>query len=464
VKVGIFQNSSTRSTPSARKGLSRDEMKSLTDRVLGFARVDQTRVSVRSGVSGFTRTAMNRITTAGSTNDVTVRITSAVGKRVASVETNRLDDRALEQAVRDSEALARLSPENPEYLPEPPAQTYVSVDGYYASTGDLSTEDRARSVALVLERSKAASTMAAGFIDVFAGSEAVANHQGLFAYHAETGVASTLTVRTPEGVSSGWAGDEGADWTTIESARIADAAFSKCQDWRGKTPLDPGAYEAVLEPTAVGMLMLRMMNAFDARAADEGRSYFSKRGGGTRVGERLFDERISITSDPAFSNGETAPFNGTGEAVKPETWVENGVLKNLAYTRFWAGRQNTAPRPSMSNFIMSGGTASLEDLVASVKRGVLITRFWYIRALNPRMLVQTGLTRDGTFLIENGRISRPVTNFRFNQSLAELLTNVEMMGRPTRVCASEDSTVGPPMVVPPLKVRAFNLSSVSDAI
>ena len=140
------------------------------------------------------------------------------------------------------------------------------------------------------------------------------------------------------------------------------------------------------------------------------------------------------------------------------------MLKNLAYSRFWAGKQNAAPRPAMSNFILSGGEASLDDLIASVKRGVLITRFWYIRSLNPRMLVQTGLTRDGTFLIENGRISRPVTNFRFNQSLAELLKNIEMMGRPTRVCAGEDSAVGAPVVVPALKVRAFNLSSVSDAI
>ena len=123
-----------------------------------------------------------------------------------------------------------------------------------------------------------------------------------------------------------------------------------------------------------------------------------------------------------------------------------------------------ASKPGMSNFIMQGTDASLADLIGAVKRGVLITRFWYIRPLNPRMLALTGITRDGTFLIENGRISRPVTNFRFNQSLADLLRNVEMFGRPTRVCASENSSVGPPIIVPALKVRAFNLASVSDAI
>jgi predicted Zn-dependent protease len=438
-------------------------MKALADRVLSFAKADQTRVSLVSGIRGFTRTAMNRVTTAGNTDNVTVRIASAFGKRAASIDTNRLDIESLGKAVHDCEALARLSPENPEYLPEPAPQTFAEVSAYYPSTGDLTTEDRARSAALVLERSKAAGTVAAGYIDMFAGSQAVANSNGLFAYHSSTGVASSLTVRLPDGSSSGWAGDEGADWTTIESERIATDALAKCEAWRGRTVLDPGIYEAVLEPTAVGMLMLRMMNAFDARAAEEGRSYFSKRGGGTLLGEKLFDERVTITSDPGFRNGETAPFTGLGEGAPAETWVEKGVLRNLAYSRFWANKQGVPSRPGMLNFVMSGGDASLDDLIRSVERGVLISRFWYIRPLNPRLLSQTGITRDGTFLIENGKVTRPVTNFRFNQSLAELLKNVDLLGQPTRVCASENSSVGSPIIVPALKVRKFNLASVSDA-
>jgi predicted Zn-dependent protease len=178
----------------------------------------------------------------------------------------------------------------------------------------------------------------------------------------------------------------------------------------------------------------------------------------------VFDERVTITSDPAFANGETAPFTNIGEPTRKETWVEKGVLKSLAYSRFWASKQGVPSKPAMSNFIMNGGDATQDDLIGSVKRGVLITRFWYIRPLNPRMLVETGLTRDGTFLIENGKITRPVTNFRFNQSLAELLKNIELIGRPTRVCASESSSIGAPIIVPALKVRAFTLSSVSDAI
>jgi len=297
-----------------------------------------------------------------------------------------------------------------------------------------------------------------------AGSQTVATSNGLFAYHSGTGVASTLTVRTPDGLSSGWAGDEGSDWNTIESDRIAQDAVEKCRQWRGKTVLDPGKYEVVLEPTAVGMLMLRMMNVFDARQADEGRSFFSKRGGGNRLGERLFDERITILNDPAEKNAETSPFTPSGQPLQREAWVDKGILKTLSYSRFWASRQGVPPKPGASNLIMSGGDAGVDDMIKATKRGVLITRFWYIRPLNPRIVSFTGLTRDGTFLIENGKIARPVTNFRFNQSLADLLAKVEMLGRPTRVCASEDSTVGPPALVPALKVKEFYLSSVSDAI
>jgi predicted Zn-dependent protease len=212
------------------------------------------------------------------------------------------------------------------------------------------------------------------------------------------------------------------------------------------------------------MLMTRMLGAFDARQADEGRSFFAKRGGGNRLGEKLFDERVTIISNPAEKHAETSPFNNGGLPSQREVWVENGVLKSLAYSRFWAMKQGMPAKANPSNFIMPGGNASLDDMIKSVRRGVLITRFWYIRPLNPRTIAVTGLTRDGTFLIENGKIARPVTNFRFNQSLAELLANVEMLGRPARVSADETSSPGTPAVVPALKVKDFTLASVSDAI
>ena len=392
-----------------------------------------------------------------------MQITSAFGKRVATIETNRLDDASIERAVRESEAMARISPENPQYLPELGPQTFTAVDGYYESTGNLSTESRAQAATLGIKAADAAKAVASGYIETRAGSIAVGTSKGLFGYYARTGVSSTLTVRTSDGLSSGWAGSEGADWNTLESRRVASDAVRKCQEWRGKTSLDPGKYLVVLEPVAAGMLIGLLRGALDARNADEGRSFFSKAGGGNRVGEKLFDNRVTLISDPTEKNVEAAPFAGGGLPVRRESWIENGVLKALAYNRYWADRQGVAPRSAPNNLTMSGGEVAVEDMVKSVNRGVLITRFFYIRSTNPRTIAYTGVTRDGTFLIENGKVTRPVNNFRFNQSITEMLGNIQALGRPIRV-AGEDGTVGAGLVVPPLLVRDFNLTSISDAV
>lgn len=445
------------------RGLSRDELEALTQRILNMSTADQCRVNISSGWRGYTRVATNRITSAGGADATDITITSVFGKRVASINTNTLDDASLRDAVRRSESAARLAPETPEYMPELGQQTFTDSGGYYQSTGELEPLTRAEAAALAIEQASANDQIAASYMDVTAGSNTVATSNGLFATHANTGVAYTLTSRTRDGLQSGWAGDEANDWNNIESQRIADDGVRKCRDWR-KTELEPGQYTAILVPTAVGMLMLRMMNAFNQRPADEGRSYFSRTGGGNRLGEQLFDERVTIFSDPAYEDAQTAPFTSQGQAREPTTWVNNGTLENLSRSRFWADQLGETPLAGPSNLSMAGGNDSLEDMIASTERGVLLTRFWYIRGLNPRIISYTGLTRDGTFLIEDGRISRPVTNFRFNQSLAEMLQNVEMVGPTTRVAASENSSVSTPIVVPTLKVGGFNLSSVSDAI
>ena len=449
---------------SAAKGLSADEARELCDRTLEHGQADETRVSVQSGWRGFTRSADNRLTTGGGSNDVALTITSSFGKRSASVTTNRLDDSSLAAAVGKAEALAKLAPENPEAMPLLGPQSYEAVQGYYGATGEMSPEPRAEAAARAIETARGGGAVAAGYIDVRAGASSLANSAGLFAHHASTGVASTLTVRLPDGSSSGWAGDEAADWGNIESERIADTALRKCLDWRDKTALDPGRYTVVMEPTAVGMLLSRLRGSFSARSADEGRSFFSKRGGGNRIGEQLFDERVTLRSDPGEGDCEAAPFTGEGEPRGAQTWVHDGKLVALSASRFWAARHDLESRPGPSNLILDGGDESLEAMIASTARGVLITRFWYIRGLNPRTLAYTGLTRDGTFLIENGRIARPVNNFRFNQSLAEMLAKIEMIGPSTRVAAGENSSVGSAVKAPALKVRDFNLASRSDAI
>jgi predicted Zn-dependent protease len=178
----------------------------------------------------------------------------------------------------------------------------------------------------------------------------------------------------------------------------------------------------------------------------------------------VIDERISLTSDPADPEAYAAPFTGDGLPTRGTTWIENGVVRNLAYDRYWAAKKGVEPIAAGGTLRMSGGTASLEELVASTARGLLVTRFWYIRGVDPRTILYTGLTRDGTFLIENGKITRAVKNFRFNESPIFMLNNLEAMGRAERVSASESGGPGSAVVVPPIKCREFNFTSLSDAI
>jgi predicted Zn-dependent protease len=193
----------------------------------------------------------------------------------------------------------------------------------------------------------------------------------------------------------------------------------------------------------------------DARSADEGRSFLSKKGGGTKIGEKLFDERVNIYSDPAHPEIPSAPWSGDGFPLEKTTWVENGAVKNMFYSRYWAEKQGVQPVARPQGFIFEGGDQSLADMIRNTERGVLVTRFWYIRAVDPQTLLYTGLTRDGTFYIEDGKIKFPVKNFRFNESPIIMLNNIEAMGKPERTSGN---------MVPPMKIRDFTFTSLSDAV
>jgi predicted Zn-dependent protease len=292
----------------------------------------------------------------------------------------------------------------------------------------------------------------------------MANNKGMFAYRRQTGSAMTTTVRTPDGTGSGWAGASHHDWTKIDAAALGARAIEKAKRSVNPVAIEPGRYTVVLEPTAVGNLVQLIAGSLAARNADEGRSFFSKPGGGTKIGQKVIDERVTLLSDPFDAETPGAPFGGDGLPTRKNTWIENGVVKNLAYDRYWAQKQGVEPNGAGGGLRMSGGDVSLEDMIASTQRGLLLTRLWYIRPVDPRTILFTGLTRDGTFLIENGKITRAVKNLRWNESPIFMLNNLEAMGRPVRVSASEDGSPGQAVVVPPVKARDFNFTSTSDAV
>jgi predicted Zn-dependent protease len=443
--------------------LSRSDAEALAQKVLSFSTADEARVNINSGTQGNTRFAQNQVSTAGDAFDATITITSAFGKKTASATTNRFDDEGLRQMVQTSERLARLVPEDPEYMGELEPQQYIQTEPYFEATASITPEARARAVMEIAGPAMRQNLVSTGYLSHFTGSNTVANKKGLFAYARGTNVSFTTTVRTPDGTGSGWAGGGENDWSKMNFAGLAETAIRKAELSRNPRAVEPGEWTVILEPTAVANLVNLMVFAMNARNADEGRSFFSKQGGGNKLGEKFLDERISISSDPADARTAGNPFTGEGLPNRAMTWVENGVLRNLIYNRFWAARNNTQPTGFPGTYRMTGGNASMDEMIRSTDRGLLVTRLWYIRPVDPRTILFTGLTRDGTFLIENGRITSAVKNLRWNESPVFMLNNIDMMGQPVRVNASEDGAGGSVMV-PPIKSRDFTFTSLSDAV
>jgi predicted Zn-dependent protease len=455
--------------------LSREQAKALADRVLTFAKADETRVNITTGWSGNTRFAGNEITTSGGSTNTTITVTSTIGRRRASAQTNILDDASLKRTVESAESLTRLSPENPELVPELGPQDYATVNGYFDSTAGLDPEKRAAATKSAIDAAESAggagsNIFVAGFLEANAGANAIATSRGLFAYHRSTSANLGVTARTPDGTGSGWSNAGARDWGKINAAALGSIASQKAVASRNPRAIEPGLYTVVLEPAAVSDIMGSLLGTFNARGNDEGRGTFSKQGGGTKLGEKIADERVTMYSDPTDSDLLAQPFAQDGTPVRRVTYIENGILKEFSYDRFWAQKQG---KPATGGggggfgggggggfgggavkFV--GGTQTTAELIASTKRGILVTHFFYIRPLDQRTVMLTGLTRDGTFLIENGKITAAVKNFRWNESPLFLLSKLEEIGRA--------EPVGAGRVMPSLKARDFNFSSLSDAV
>ena len=450
--------------------LTADQARTLANRILGMAKADATRVSISADWSGNTRFAGGEITTSGESNDTGITVVSTIGKRRASASTNVLEEASLRRTVDLAERLAKLSPEDPEIMPELATQSYSPVPGFIDATASLGGESRAAAAKRVIERAgetgkPAGDVFVAGYLEANASARAIANSAGLFAYHRSTDANLSTTVRTPDGTGSGWASAGARNWGAIDPAALGARAAQKAVASRNPTAIEPGMYTVVLEPQAVADLIPQLGGAFNARSADEGRSPFSKKGGGTKIGEKIADERVTIYSDPTDADLLASPFDGEGLPVQRRVWIENGVLKNLTYSRYWAQKSGAQPTGGGGGFggggfpggiKMMGGTKSLDELIAGTQRGILVTHFFYIRSLDQRTVMLTGLTRDGTFLIENGKVTKSLKNFRWNESPLFMINRIEEIGRAEPTAAGQ--------VMPSLRVKDFNFTSLSDAV
>ncbi|HEY4107892.1 TldD/PmbA family protein [Puia sp.] len=442
--------------------LTQDEAKTLLSKVLHFSKADECQVAVGSGDGGNIRYARNSVSTSGANSSTQVQIVSTFGKKQGITTINEYDDASLEKAVRRAEAIAQLAPENPEHMPLLGPQTYAAASKTFSpETAAISTQLRANLVEQSLAIARDARVTAAGYLENSASCSALMNSRGLFAYGTGTNVDFSVTMRTDDGTGSGYASAGYNNIADLDVAAASKAAAWKAARSGGAKALEPGKYTVILEPAAGIVLLENLYGGLDARGADEGRNFLSLPGGKTRLGEKLVDEQVNIYSDPWNEQLPTGNYNREGLPQEKVSWIEKGVVKNLVYSRYWAQKKGVKPVPNPDGFIMTGGNASLEELIKGTERGVLVTRLWYIRSVDPQTLLLTGLTRDGTFYVENGEIKYPVKNFRFNESPIIMLNNLDAMGKAVRTVSGES---GASALIPPMRVKDFTFTSLSDAI
>ncbi len=440
---------------------TQDQVKAILEKVVALSKADECTAVMEGSTEGNIRFALNNVSTSGIVTDTSLQVNVAYGKRMGSATINAFDDASLVRVVQRAEELAMLAPENPEFVPAVAKQAYQASPTFSAATAAISPDLRADVAAQSIAACKAQGLIAAGFLSDTNNFQATANSNGNYGYQTASRANYTCTVRTADGRGSGWVGKDVQDISQLNADSEVRVAMRKAAASAEARALEPGKYTVVLEPAAAAGLVSFMVRYFDARQADEGRSFLSKKGGGNRLGDQVFDPRVTLMNDPWNPEAAVMPWDGTGLARARQPLVQDGKIANLNYSRFWAEKTGNKAVGSPGNLVMMGGTKSTADLVRETERGILVTRTWYIRMVDPQTVLLTGLTRDGTFYIENGEIKYPLKNFRFNESPVIMLNNIDELGRPVRTASDESSMV---MMIPPMKLRDFTFTSLSDAV
>jgi PmbA protein len=448
--------------------MEKDRAESILKKALGFSKADEMEAFIGGGTYSLTRFANNVIHQNVNEQRYQLSVRSVYGKKTGRAVTNKFSDADIESVVRTSEAVARAQQEIPELLPVPEAQDYVEVDAFDTETASFSPDARAEAVKSAVDLCKKNGLEAAGYFSSGFGSLgpygevaplAVANSRGLFAYHCGTEASFSITSIGEN--SSGWG--EASSWrvSDIDVAKVASNAVEKAKLSSNPKPIEPGKYSVILEPAAVAELLSYMAwVGFGALQVQEGRSFMSG-----KIGQQVFGPGIHIYDHVYHDLLRGRPFDFEGMAVKKVPIAEKGILKGPVHDRATAAKEggrstghglpvpNTLGPQSASVVLEVEDGVPFEKLMSSIERGILVTRFWYVNVVDPMKVILTGMTRDGTFLVENGKVTTGIRNFRFNESVVGLLNKVEAMSVPVRsgVC-----------VVPGVVAREFNFSSATE--
>ncbi len=441
--------------------LSANDVKSITDRLLSRSKADACVIEADGGDERSLRFARGGATTNMATSQINLRVTSYMDGRKGTVAAASIDDEELDLALARSEEIARLLPVDPEYISPLGPQNYAATLRYDESTGEQGLDGLARAAATVIAESAKRDVDAFGCGSSGRRFEALATSAGLFAYDRRSDIEISVTARNRADSWSGWAGANEFCSSNLDVASVARRATEKAAHETPPLDIEPGRYTVIFEPAATAELARWLMWMMNARAADEGRSFFSKVGGGAKQGEALFDAKLTIRSDPQDDLAPECCFGCEGAPQVKRAWIDKGVVASLHRSRYWAQKTGAEAVPFARDFTIDGGDVSLEEMIRETKRGLLVTRLWYTNMVDPRSLLLTGLTRDGNFLIENGRVTAPARNMRFNDSLAALFSNIEAIGRTERTWRAMSGGV---VAAPPMLVAGFNFSSKSSGI
>ena len=441
------------------------ELRTIVDHVLRLAKstdAEETEVQVDEVDESLTRFANNSIHQNVAEHGLTVSVRTVIEGRTARATTNRVDEDSLRGAIAASLSLAHSQPKNPHLLPMPGKQRYRGLVNRFAkTTAALTPNDRARAVKRACDLAVKRGQIAAGIFASGKQQMALGNSRGLFAAYRETHAEFSITMQEPPAAS--WAKANFGDVSQLDPQELAERASDKAHRAANAIELAPGKYTVILEPAAVLDLVGFLFYDFAATAIADKRSCFND-----RLGRQVFGKNISLVDDVYHPLQLGAPFDGEGIPRQRVPLVDYGVPMNLVYSRATAKALKKKPTghgfplpneygEAPMNLVFAGGNASLKEMIASTDRGLLVTRVWYIREVDPYEKVMTGMTRDGVFLVENGRVTSAVKNFRFNQSILEMLRNVELLGPAVRGSGEEAFE----MVVPAMKVRDFNFSEVT---
>jgi PmbA protein len=437
------------------------ELRRIAERILKLSDADETEVEISAVADALTRFANNTIHQNVAEQTLSVSVRTVFGGRTARATTNKTDEESLRRVVAASGTLARSQPKHPGLLPMPGSQKYAKFERYFASTAAATPVDRAHAVARVCALGAKNSQTSAGILATGASAIALANSRGLWAAHRQTRAEFSVTMMDKD--SSGWAKANSPDLANLDPEALAASASQKCAASQNPREVEPGRWTVILEPSAVLDLVGFLFYDFAGTAVLDQRSCFNK-----RMGKKLVGDNITIRDDVTHPLQSGAPFDGEGLPRQKVLLLDRGVPKNLVYARATAKKMKTKatghglPLPNQDgeapvNLVFGGGKTSVEEMVASTDRGILLTRMWYIREVEPYEKVLTGMTRDGSFLVENGRIVSGIRNFRFNQGILEMLSNVEQMGPAVRAAGEESFE----MVVPAMKVHNFHFTEVT---